>query len=353
MDRKATENETDYVKTCEVTEDYTNLTIQEIASTILYSAQATMEMKVIIPIIFIIGVLGNVAFFLLLARVETMRTITNFYLANLAAADLMILILETMYQLWSYRSSIVLWNNPFNSSFGCISFIFGYNLFYCASTLLITIVSIDRYIAICRPLKYLYMKLNKKKTYILTALIWIISVLFSALNIPHFVRVVHVCIIWPADRNYVNFPNTGRYCGSLNPFMEKVAGFNQFFPLFLALITTTVFNIKIIQKLRQPPQNGNFNQMKRRITWMLKANSIVFFACLVPSKLALLQIYVFPNSSSLSPSKFGNFLRIGLIMAMVNSAINPVLYGLASPSYRRGFLKAFGFTRGQIEPGED
>ena len=63
--------------------------------------------------------------------------------------------------------------------------------------------------------------------------------------------------------------------------------------------------------------------------------------------LSLFQKYVF----SKHPSR--NSLRISFILVMVNSAINPFLYGVASPSYRRGFLKAFGFARGQIDPSED
>ena len=38
---------------------------------------------------------------------------------------------------------------------------------------------------------------------------------------------------------------------------------------------------------------------------------------------------------------------------MLDSAVNPILYGVASPSYRRGFLKAFGLGKNQVELMED
>ena len=77
------------------------------------------------------------------------------------------------------------------------------------------------------------------------------------------------------------------------------------------------------------------------------ANSIIFLCCLAPNMLSVLQTNVFPKLL------FEDALSTSFILVMVNSAINPFLYGVASPSYRRGFLKAFGFARGQIDPSED
>ena len=76
--------------TCDETNNVSNLTDQEINEMILHSSSEILQVKAIIPMIFVIGILGNMAFFLLLARVKAMRTITNFYLANLAAADIMV-----------------------------------------------------------------------------------------------------------------------------------------------------------------------------------------------------------------------------------------------------------------------
>ena len=38
---------------------------------------------------------------------------------------------------------------------------------------------------------------------------------------------------------------------------------------------------------------------------------------------------------------------------MVNSAVNPILYGPVSPIYRRGCLKALGLYKNQVEQSED
>ena len=350
MDTKAVKDKFGNI-TCTIIDDYTNWTDQKIfARNVLYSGQAFFEIKVIVPIIFIIGVLGNAAFFLMLARVKSMRTITNFYLANLAAADLMILIIQTMYHLWNYIYSFVAGAVPYKTNFGCIASFFVYNVFYCASTLLIAVVSCDRYIAICLPLKYRNMKLNKRKLEkASTALLWIVSIIFSSLAVLK-LSIAHRCITWPTDKRYENFPSVIQACVAPNLFMDILSTFIYILPFFITLIITTINNIRIIKKLRQPPVGNNEDQAKgkinRRICWMLMANSTIFFCCLAPNIYHHIWVII-RNSEDY------NLFHSTFILAMVNSAINPFLYGVASPSYRRGFLKAFGFARVQIGPSED
>ena len=90
---------------CEQTIDIRNWSDNKIADEMLQPILlTTLVVKAFIPVVFVIGSLGNVAFFLLIARVKTMRTTINFYLANLAAADLMLLSLETSVHSWRHIS---------------------------------------------------------------------------------------------------------------------------------------------------------------------------------------------------------------------------------------------------------
>ena len=101
-----------------------------------------------------------------------------------------------------------------------------------------------------------------------------------------------------------------------------------------------------------PGDNGNRQnqQIKHRIAWMLMANNIIFFCCLGPSHFLILQLVPFLRFLELTEALENTLISIAFVLLMVNSAINPILYGVASSSYRRGFLKAFGLTKNQVEP---
>ena len=133
---------------CDKFTDVQNWTDHKIADVFLQPTSILLEL-VFVPIIFAIGFVGNVAFLLLLARVKTMRTITNFYLANLAAADLMVLNLELIYRPWYYVNFNQIQSFLFYHSFGCGIFIFDVHVPSMSSIFLITIVSFDQYVAIC------------------------------------------------------------------------------------------------------------------------------------------------------------------------------------------------------------
>ena len=326
--------------------DVQNLTHYKIADEIFDST--TVE-KICIPIFYVIGFLRNVAFLLVLARVKTMRTITNFYLANLAVADVMTLSLETFARPWLYVGSMQVKSAPFYSNFGCAKVSFAIHLSQITSIFLITIVSFDRYFAICHPLKYPNTKIKIQAGCILTLLAWIISAILSFFRSLASGKLVHICILWPPSEKYTHLPGTVKDCIPINPFfrLDILEYLNHSVPFFTALITNTIINARIVQRLRSPSpgENGKQqnDQIKRRITWMLLANSLIFFSCLAPYNF-LLVIGRFKSP------KHNYYRDIAVIFTMLNSAINPILYGLTSPSYRRGFLTAFGLSRNQVEP---
>ena len=140
------------ISICDQFEDIQSWTEHKIVEDMLNFTNAE---KIFNPVIFVIGFVGNVSFILLLARVKMMRTITNFYLVNLAAADLMVLSLQTFTRQWTYLGSKQILTEPFHTSFWeCNLYYFTIHLASLSSILLITIVSFDWYYAICHPLKY-------------------------------------------------------------------------------------------------------------------------------------------------------------------------------------------------------
>ena len=272
--------------TCDFTKDVHGWTDDEITKEMFYTTIETVKTIVIVPILFIVGFLGNSAFFLLLARVKMMRTLTNFYLANLAIADMTVLLVKTWYHSASYLKSAVVWSEPFSTNTGCILNTFVLSLSYCASVLLITFISLDRYFAVCRPVQYRFMKNKKHAICIFNFTVWLLSAMYALPIFPRFGRLVYECIIWPPREKYRNFPVYGQYCVPLHAVFENVFYVLATIPFFAALIANTILYIKIVKKLKQPLGENRINpthNIKQRVTWMLLANSVIFFCCLAPS----------------------------------------------------------------------
>ena len=333
---------------CEQTKDISNWSDTKIAREMLKpTLLTTLVVKAFIPAVFIIGSFGNIAFFLLIARVKTMRTTTNFYLANLAAADLMFLSLETLNHSWRYISFKYVHSESFHTNFGCAMYYFTAHLASLTSIMLITLISFDRYVAICYPIKYRIAKNKNQTSCILTLLTWIISAVICFLRSLATARIESECILWPSQEKYQYFPGTVRHCKPIHPFFHReiLEHIVHSAPFVAALVFNFFFNIRIIQRLKKPPPGENGNQQnqqtKRRITWMLLANSFIFFCSLAPFHIHLVSKRLF-NSSHLNQKYYSQTV---FVFVMLNSAINPILYGVACPSYRRGYLKALGFCR--------
>ena len=207
---------------CEQTKDIRNWSDTKIADEMLKPTLITIiQVKAFIPVVFVIGSFGNIAFFMLIARVKTMRTTVNFYLANLAAADLMNLSLETIYYAWPYINFKYVASVSFNTNFGCGMFDFAFHLAGLSSIMFITLVSFDRYFAVCYPIKYRITKIKKQASYSLTLLTWIISAVLSLFRSLATGILKYECILWPSREKYQNFPSIVRHCAPIHSTFQR------------------------------------------------------------------------------------------------------------------------------------
>ncbi|UYV76507.1 hypothetical protein LAZ67_14000819 [Cordylochernes scorpioides] len=107
-----------------------------------------VAMTVLYGAILVSGVVGNVCTCLVICRHKSMHTATNYYLFSLAISDLLLLVLglpQEMYILW----------HPYPYVFGatfCVLRGFSAETSTNASVLTITAFTVERYLAICRPL---------------------------------------------------------------------------------------------------------------------------------------------------------------------------------------------------------
>ncbi|XP_001378741.2 motilin receptor [Monodelphis domestica] len=121
--------------------------------------------------LFAVGVSGNVVTVLLIRRYRDMRTTTNLYLGSMAVSDLLILLglpLD-LYRLWRSRPWV------FGQLLCRLSLYLGEGCTY-ASLLHITALSVERYLAICYPLRARVL-VTRRRVRALIAALWAVALL--------------------------------------------------------------------------------------------------------------------------------------------------------------------------------
>lgn len=140
-----------------------------------YSLQYKVVSTFLLFIICALGTVGNVMVILVVLTTKHMRTPTNCYLVSLAVADLMVLIAagfptitESFFASWVF------------GHYGCLCITYFQYLGINASSCSITAFTIERYIAICHPIKAQFLcTLSRAKKIIV--FVWVFTSLYCVM----------------------------------------------------------------------------------------------------------------------------------------------------------------------------
>ena len=149
-----------------------NLTDIEVLNSVIYTPTDWYIYMIVYPCILIFGTTTNLSFLFVVIRVPYMRNITNFYLCNLAIADLLYLQVTLVGRITKFIRSPLRFVN--DSTVLCTLEQYVFSATFIASTHLVSLVTLERYIAVCHPLKY-YLVKGWKRTWQLTSLTWIFA----------------------------------------------------------------------------------------------------------------------------------------------------------------------------------
>ncbi|XP_044277398.1 thyrotropin-releasing hormone receptor [Varanus komodoensis] len=293
-----------------------------------------------------LGIVGNIMVVLVVLRTKHMRTPTNCYLVSLAVADLMVLvaaglpnITESIYGSWVY------------GYIGCLCITYLQYLGINASSCSITAFTIERYIAICHPIKAQFLcTFSRAKKIII--FVWAFTSIY--------------CMLWffLLDLNRVTYKDTTVVtCGYkvprsyYSPIYMMDFGIFYVMPMILAtvlygLIARILFLNPISSDSKESSatwknDSAPLNKAKvtnksingavasrRQVTKML-AVVVVLFAFLWMPYRTLVVI----NSFLSHPFQENWFLLFCRLCIYLNSAINPVIYNLMSQKFRAAFRK--------------
>ncbi|XP_033632203.1 somatostatin receptor type 5-like [Asterias rubens] len=334
---------------------YRNITYDFVEDWTYHEGQI-FSITVLFPILLLLGLLGNSAFIFVVYRRPEMRTVTNWYLTNLAVADILFLVSAIVDKIWLYAKSPVPGDDSPHGPIACIVISLLADLTYFASLCFITLVSFDRFLAVRRPQTS---KRRRTKNAVPTSVgCWVFAFCVAACLIPSRSKFVKYCLDWPpGDDKYKDWPLEMYVCRSHNIWVDKFINVIQTVPFFSAFALNVFLYINIIRSLDRSIQNlGHHGMsqdknvaMRNQIAKMLVVNGVVFFCCLFPFELmCLFQVIKSLQGPDVLPLKTEELLyEISRVLAYINSVANPLIYTLLSHRYRASFKAAF-MCRGNI-----
>ncbi|XP_056156660.1 neuropeptide Y receptor Y2, like [Lampris incognitus] len=286
--------------------------------------------------IIVLGVLGNSLVIYVIYRFKTLRTVTNFFIANLAVADLLVntlclpfTLVYTLLGEWKFGSAL------------CFLLPYAQGLAVHVSTVTLNVIALDRHRCI---VYHLETRMRKDVCFGVIALTWVLSaVLASPLAIfreygPLTLKPGHTILVcmekWPGS-------NTDGTVYSISMLILQY---------FLPLSIISFAYARIWSKLRGHVSPAaavvgggagasERHRRRRKTTKMLATMVVVFAVSWLPFH--AFQLATDIDSSVLDMRDFRLLYTVFHVVAMCSTFANPLLYGWMNRNYRAAFLAVF------------
>ncbi|NP_001266380.1 neuropeptide FF receptor 2-like [Bombyx mori] len=283
-------------------------------------------------LVFLVGLVGNCFVIAVVYRSPRMRTVTNFFIVNLAFADILVIVFCLPATLMS--NIFVPWVLGWLM---CKTVPYVQGLSVAASVYSLVAVSLDRFLAIWWPLKC---QITKRRSRMMIVFIWIFAILVTTPWVFFFDLVVvfeenpnvHLCIdVWP---------------NPLSEVLYFVVG-NLIFCYILPMVMITMCYILIWIKVwrRSIPTDTQDAQMERmqqkskvKVVKMLVAVVILFVLSWFPLYLIFARIKLGGPIKKWEEEMLPIVTPLAQWLGASNSCINPILYAFFNKKYRKGFV---------------
>ena len=311
-----------------------------------YNSGSRAIVTILLPILAVFGVTCNLLFLFVVHQVPKMRTITNLFLVQLAVCDISSLILMALRYLVTYLKSPE-YEFVSGTSAGCATFDFLLYFTYFVGVFLICAVSIERYIAICKPLYYHAFKSHSRASK--TALVcWIAGFILAIPGLVPF-KEITICAVIPSlsPSSATSGNDTWMVFESCIPSCE---GCFQSLLVFdtvqfvIVIACNAAMYIAIIKTLHHRPESSRATGIaSRSVSRMLVINGVAFFFLLGPYEIWNVVYLIYEHTGILIVSQSA-FYWLGYVYRLcspANNAVNPLIYGASNPRYLEAFLEAF------------
>ncbi|XP_061674755.1 opioid receptor, delta 1b [Syngnathoides biaculeatus] len=273
-------------------------------------------------LICVVGLLGNVLVMYGVVRYTKMKTATNIYIFNLALADA--LATSTLpFQSANYLMSTWPFGELLCKAVIAIDY---YNMFTSIFTL--TMMSVDRYVAVCHPIRALDFR-TPAKAKIINICIWILS---SVIAVPVMIMAVtRVTGKGNVDCRII-FPQPDWYWDTVTKICVFIFAF-----LVPVLVITVCYGLMILRlkSVRLLSGSKEKDRNLRRITRMVLVVVAAFIICWTPIHIFIIvrTIVKIDNKNLLVMASWHLCIALGY----TNSSLNPVLYAFLDENFKRCF----------------
>ncbi|XP_022797332.1 neuropeptide FF receptor 1-like [Stylophora pistillata] len=296
---------------------------------VITSPNESLEFKVIklflYALIFLLSVSGNTLVCIVIIKRRRMRSVTNYFILNLAVADLAITCVCIPFD-------IPVQENNYKWIYGSLMWKLLYPLQTIASLVSIftlVAVSLNRFWAIVYPLRS---QLTIPRAKAIISAVWVLSAL---VNLPYILvlrldeDIMSCEENWPEHFDY-------RRTYTLTLFLVQYVA---------PLIIITFTYIKIAHEMRKCVQERNLissdrglvdsrQNEARRVVRMLVVVTILFAVCVLPNNIMWLWLD-FGNGGEYE--HFWDLVAVTNIMLFANSAANPIAYTFCNENFRHEF----------------
>ncbi|KAM9434468.1 opioid receptor, delta 1a [Clarias gariepinus] len=273
-------------------------------------------------VICVVGLLGNILVMYGVVRYTKMKTATNIYIFNLALADA--LATSTLpFQSAKYLMNTWPFGEPLCKLVIAIDY---YNMFTSIFTL--TMMSVDRYIAVCHPVRALEFR-TPAKAKLINVCVWILS---SAIGVPIMVMAVTKVTDQGKTVCTLKFPDPDWYWDTVTKICVFIFAF-----VVPVLVITICYGLMILRlrSVRLLSGSKEKDRNMRRITRMVLVVVAAFIICWTPIHIFII-IKTLVEIDQRNPFVIASW-HLCIALGYTNSSLNPILYAFLDENFKRCF----------------
>ncbi|NXN72449.1 CCR4 protein, partial [Himantopus himantopus] len=277
---------------------------------------------VLYSLLFVTGLVGNALVVWVLAVFKQVRAMTDVYLLNLAISDLLFVVSLPFLVQYSIKSQWTFGNAM------CKIISSAYFIGFYSSAFFITIMSIDRYLAIVRSVYALQVRTTAHGV-ITSLVLWVVAILASAPDLIFFQEM--------SDNNQTkcipHYPDSNNGWKTFSNFQVNVLGW---------LIPVGVLSFcyhSILKNLQKCHTQNKYKAMK-----LVFIVVIVFFLFWTPVNIVLFldslrNMYIIDDC--LTSQRLDLAMELAEALSFIHCCLNPIIYAFVGEKFKKHLCEAF------------